>query len=355
METKVLQKITFYQEFDGTVHQVEVPISCKVDLQDVRKKLDLPEYIDLSYPAMERAVISIWAGLNAPTLFPDLTQKKRIDKPISALLIGGGAVKMLSPSANASSAPFLRDIHDLDFIVPKNQGSKFVLLLSHLAEVAGTKYHYFLTESDNMFNALRGRRRYRIRALDWVGNNEPKVTETDIFVEKLQMRHTIHVSQVFDSAHENLYTIGLEKLIISKAQLITDLEKKDSHLLEQAGQTFRILPYDYRKDRLIVGMEEKDILDVCSLLLDHCADPHGVSTDKMLDMTRKDEKLLLTIRLNLQNILDRADWLRSKGLTERQITEVHEGVTTILHALPLVKKRWNKPWWNTEIVTPVVS
>jgi hypothetical protein len=347
-----LQRVPYYTEFDGTVHEIEFPISRIVDPKEIRNELGLPDYLDLSNPVMERAEISIWAARNAPTLFPDLAHKKTI-QPIPSLLIGGGAVRMLSPSANDPSGPFQRRIHDLDFIVPKNQGSKFVLLLSQLGKVAGTRYHYFLTESDTMFNALRSGERYRIRALDWDGN-DPKVVETDIFVERLRMKHIVQVSEEFNVAREKLYTIGLDKLILSKVQLIADLEESDLQRLERAGQAFRILPYKYNK-HVIIGMEGKDILDVCALFHDHGTGVNGLSPANLVHTIRGDERLLLTVRLNLQNILDRAEWLHSKGLTERQITKITEAVTTTLHALPSVNKRWNKPWWNTDVATPVIS
>jgi hypothetical protein len=356
---KHLGSIVLYRDRDGTVHEIDEPLVSKVNLEEIVRDLGLPSYVDISYPTIQRAVVSIWAAVNAPRLFGELAQKKGIKEPLSPLLIGGGAVKMLCPSANRASDPFNRSIGDLDFVVPKKEGGKFVFVLSNLSSIAGNQHHYFLTDSDNMFNALRAGTRYRIRMLDKVLNGEALVKSTDILVEKIELRHTVKFEDEFARIRENVYTVGPEKLLVSKAQVINELDKKDLGLLEQAGQTFRILPYRYyRDDHVVIGMEQKDLLDLCAVLHDRVIDsPDQLRLDvgKVARILKGDDKFLLTVRLNLENILNRSDWLRSMGLGERQITRVHEAVGIVLNALPAVDKKWSKPWWNTDVETPIIT
>jgi hypothetical protein len=354
-----LGSIVLYRDRDGTVHEIDEPLASKVNVEEIARELGLPSYIDTAYPTIQRAVVSVWAAMNAPKLFGDTAQKKGIKEPLSPLLIGGGAVKLLCPSANQPANPFNRSIGDLDFVTPKKEGGKFVFVLSNLSTVAGNLHHYFLTDSDNMFNALRAGTRYRIRVLDKVLNGEAVVKSTDILVEKIELRHTVKFEDEFSRIRENLYTVGPEKLLVSKAQVINELNKKDLGLLEQAGQTFRVLTYPYyRDDYVIIGMEQKDFLDLCAVLYDRVVDtPDQLRLDagRVARILKGDDKFLLTVRLNLENILNRSDWLKSVGLSERQVSRVHEAVGIVLSALPTVDKKWSKPWWNTDVETPIIT
>jgi len=108
----------------------------------------------------------------------------------------------------------------------------------------------------------------------------------------------------------------------------------------------------------VIGMEQKDMMDLCALIHDRVLDVKSgprLDPQRVSELLRKDQKFLLTVRLNLQNILDRAEWLRSKGLSEHQITRLNEATKSILDALPNPDKKWDKPWWNTDVETPVIT
>lgn len=341
------------------MYQIDEPVTSKVDLGVIVKEMGLPEYIDLSYPTVERGIVSIWASINAQRLFGESAKKKGINAPLVPLLLGGAAVKMVSPSANRPSGPLNRNVGDIDFVVPKKMGDKLVFVLSNLSQVAGTRYHYFLTHSDTMFNALRAGTRYRIRALDRFVDGQPVIKSTDILVEKLEMRHVMKFDDKdFQAAKSNLYTVGLEKLIISKAQVITEVEKKDEPKLAEAGQSFRFLEYPYyNENRLIIGMEEKDVLDLCAVLLDRFGPEAGgpsISTDKFSELLKGDEKFRLTVKLNLENLMRQSDWLRSKGLGASEVAKIEEAASALVSSLDPVNKKWSKPWWNTDVETPVI-
>ena len=351
--------IVLYKDRDGKVYQIDEPVTSKVDLGFVAQELGLPSYIDLKYPTVERGIVSIWASINAQRLFGEAAKKKGINGPLVPLLLGGVAVKMVSPSANRPLSPLNRNVGDIDFVVPKKMGDKLVFVLSNLSNVAGTRYHYFLTHSDTMFNALRAGTRYRIRALDRFIDSQPVIKSTDILVEKLEMRHVVKFDdRDFQAARSNFYTVGLEKLIISKAQVITDVEKKDESRLIEADQSFRFLEYPYyNANRLIIGMEEKDILDLCAVLLDRFEPTDvgpNIRPDKFSEMLKDDEKFRLTVKLNLENVIRQSDWLRSKGLGASEVAKIEEAASVLLRSLGTVNKKWSKPWWNTDVETPVI-
>jgi len=68
-----------------------------------------------------------------------------------------------------------------------------------------------------------------------------------------------------------------------------------------------------------------------------------------------DRKLLLTVRLNLENLVSAENWMKTRGLNGHQISRVHETGRRILSALPVVDQAWSKPWWNTNVETPLVT
>jgi len=350
--------IVLYRERDGRVYTIDEPLDSNLDLNTVRLELGLPEYVDLNQRTVRRAAATIWFSINSPKLLAG--SKNQPKEALYPLLIGGAAIKMLCESANQEGNPFNRSIGDIDFVVSKKDGSKFIQVLLNMSSVAGRAYHYFVTEGDRMFNALRAGTRYRVRAVEGVADGEAVVKTTDVFVEKMELRHTVKLEdEDFRQAKPNIYTVGAEKLLLTKAQVITELDKKSLPELEAAGQAFRILNYPYYKDsKLVIGMEQKDMMDLCALIHDRVLDVKSgprLDPQRVSELLKKDQKFLLTVRLNLQNILDRSDWLRSKGLSEHQITKLNEATKSILNVLPNPDKKWDKPWWNTDVETPVIT
>jgi len=47
--------------------------------------------------------------------------------------------------------------------------------------------------------------------------------------------------------------------------------------------------------------------------------------------------------------------LKGKGLSEVQLSRIDESLSMIAKMLPSSRKRWDKPWWNKDIDTPVVN
>jgi hypothetical protein len=354
------EKFVLYRNLDGTTYDVELPLTSNVDPEKLRELLGLPSYIDLDYFPMKSAMVSLWAAVNAPRLhelYPHAFEKRVSKKPIQALLFGGGAVKIRCESANAGGA-LARTIHDTDFIVPKKQGLDFYKLLLNMDKAFGTQYKSFLTKNDRRFNAWRHGERYRVTTINGITKEgAPTITVVDLFCDCVDLRHKVDVKNMFKRYRENLYTIGLECLLLSKAQFIFDMPKEKMKELKRYGQDYRILPYPYyAEDKVIIGMEEKDMKDTCAVFLDHeiGREAGEIDSQKIRKVLKKDEKFALTVTLNFRNIIEREDMLR-KWMAKNQVSTVVDRVQTLLKGLPEINKKWDKPWWNTAVETPVIQ
>ncbi len=360
-EQEPVDRFVLYEDIYGKKKvEVDLPLTSTVDVDEVAEDLGIPTYVDKSYLPMRRAIIALWAGLKAPQLhemFPDKIPKRISRQPISALLFGGGAIKIHCPCANLSEKPCCRPLHDVDFIVSKKQGAEFYKLLLKLGDLFGSEHIHFETGGDRMFIFQRHGTRYRVRTVDSVdANGIPEVGVMDLFCDEIDLRHKIKLKEEFKDPKETLYTIGLENMILSKCQFIMDFPMSNRSKLEHAGQAFRILEYAHIPERLIIGMEQKDTNDVCAILLDH---PIGsgqeeVDPKRLVKALRKDKKFTLTCRLNLQNVVDNCEVLTRFSLTEGQKSTIRDGIDALLKAIPVVDAKWSKPWWNTQVETPSV-
>ncbi|MEM2995391.1 MAG: hypothetical protein QXI91_05190 [Candidatus Bathyarchaeia archaeon] len=337
-----------------------MPLTSKVDPLELMEELGLPSYIDLNYFPMRSAIVTLWASVNAPRLheiYPEVFQKRVSKSSIPALLFGGAAVKIHCPSANAGGL-LAREIKDTDFIVPKKQGIDFYKLLLSMEKAFGTMYKSFATANDRRFSAWRHGERYRITTINGVAEDGlPTITVLDLFCDFIDLRHKVEVKSEFERCKENLYTIGLEHLLLSKAQFIFDMPKSYVKELEQYGQDYRILAYPYyAEDKVIIGMEEKDVKDVCAVFLDHeiGVGAEKIDSQKMRKILEKDKKLALTVTLNLKNIVEKSDVL-GKWMSKGKASIVVERIETLLKELPTVNKKWDKPWWNTAVETPIIE
>jgi len=185
----------------------------------------------------------------------------------------------------------------------------------------------------------------------------PIVGVMDILCDHISLRHRIEVKDAFKRYRENLYTIGLEYLILSKAQFIMDFSKEKLSELREHEQEFRILPYPHYADhKVILGMEEKDVKDICAIFLDH---PIGSGIDeihpeKMRKVLGKNQKFALTATLNLKNLVKKPDVLK-RWVKKSEAATVTDRIQTLLKDLPQVDKKWDKPWWNTAVETPIIE
>jgi len=354
------EKAILYEDVDGTTYEVELPLTSNVDPEEIREELGVPSYVDMSYFPMKSAMVSIWAALNAKELhkrYPEAFKKRVSKKPIPALLFGGAAVKIHCKDANDQGS-LSRKIKDTDYIVPKKQGLDFCKLLLNMDKAFGTKYKSFKTKSDRFFNAIRHGDRYRIRTIEGVAEGGiPIVGVMDILCDRIDLRHEIKVKDAFERYKEHLYTIGLEYLILSKTQFIIDYPKENLDKLAEYRQEYRILQYSYyADDKVVLGMEDKDVKDVCAIFLDHSIG-NGIgeiSSDEIRKVLKKDQKLALTTTLNLANLAEKPDVLK-RWVKKSEAATIADRIQILLKSLPKVGKKWNKPWWNTAVETPVIT
>jgi hypothetical protein len=356
----VPSKFVLYQEVDGAKHEVDLPLTSFLDIEKTMNELGLPAHIDLDYFPMRSAVATLCCAQKAHEihrLFPQAYEKQISNKPISALLFGGAAVKFHCEHANGEG-PLARSIKDVDMIVPKNQGSNFCKLLFSMDKAMGTQFKYFRTKGDTLFNAMRQGQRYRVRTINGVtAEGLPTVTVLDVFCDCIDLRHKVEVKESFEHGRESIFTIGLENLILSKAQFIMDLPKTNMNVLKDSGQEYRILPYQwYSSDKVVLGMEEKDCKDTCAIFLDHPIGegPEQISKEKMRKILEKDKKLALTVTLNLSNLEKRGEFL-AMWTNKSEATTISNRIAELLGHLPQVDKKWDKPWWNTAVETPLIG
>lgn len=147
---------------------------------------------------------------------------------ITLRLLGGLAVRLHSPSANHRS--LARPYPDIDFATPNKQASKIEKLFDALGYIP-----------DKNFNLFNG----DVRLLFY---DEPHGRQIDVFVAQFEMCHKIPIT---DRVNADPLTLPLAELLLTKLQ--------------------------------IVEMNEKDIRDVCALLLDH---PLGKTDDETINVTR---------------------------------------------------------------------
>lgn len=143
-------------------------------------------------------------------------------------LLGGLAVRLHSPSATHRS--LARPYPDLDFATPHKRARDIEDLFQELGYTP-----------NKTFNLLNG----DVRLLFY---DEPHHRQVDIFLAQFSMCHKIPITE---RLHLEPLTIPLAELLLTKLQ--------------------------------IVQMNEKDIRDICALLLDH---PLGESDDETINIER---------------------------------------------------------------------
>lgn len=147
---------------------------------------------------------------------------------ITLRLLGGLAVRLHSPSATHRS--LVRPYPDIDFATSNKNASKIEKLFGELGYVPNKNF--------NLFNG-------DVRLLFY---DEPHGRQIDVFVAQFMMCHKIPITERITV---DPLTVPLAELMLTKLQ--------------------------------IFEMNEKDIRDVCALLLDH---PIGENDDETINVSR---------------------------------------------------------------------
>jgi hypothetical protein len=356
-----MTRVILFRDYNGAELGIDTPLTSNIDLNEVKHSLDIPAFVNTQNYIMEKAVLILYAASNAQkvreahrTIFP----KGFGSMPIPALLFGGVAIRMHSPSCNDPESPFFREPNDIDLILPKKRGSDLVNLLLKLGEIYGTRYYHFVTASDKTFNAIRGGARYRVRTIEKIAEDgAPTPGVLDILTDSVELRHKVDVTRDFSTPAQHRHTISLANILLTKCQFIFDAPASVIPQISEAGLDYRFLNYPMLKsNRVVVGMEEKDIRDVCAILADNPVD--GSDAAESVDLTRikevlqRDKKFALTFRLNLQNIVEKPQILEGLKIGGSTISRITDGIRRILEVVPVIDKKWDTPWWNTDVETP---
>ena len=324
--------------------EINVPLETRLNVENLRNQLGIPEYVDLTNFQMTKIVAALWSLTHNAAVGQDMK-----DPPLKVALFGGGAFKLYCPSANRG--PLARRIGDIDLVTLRENGKQVVETLCALGEKYGSMFYHGVPEVDKRFNAIRTGMRYRIRTIkdtDEHGNPIPGVM--DLFCDKLTFCHTLDVRSELMEADKRLFTIGLENLIISKAQYIASVPKSDAGTVDPV----RIMG-DYNKKQLLVGMEQKDMRDVSAALLDHelGEGPQKISIDVLGEKLRQDWGLWRTVTMSLRNMHQKLDVILSSfGTTREDRKVVDERLGRIVEQLEtkyVAKKAmfgFNKQWWE---------
>ena len=227
------------------------------------------------------------------TILPDaLDEARRIiaagaEQKLTLRLLGGLAIKMHSPSA--AHRALVRTYPDLDFA--------FAGKASYKIEAFMPKLGYEANQSFNLFNGA-----HRLLFYD-----EANQRQIDVFVGSFHMCHDLPITQRI--AVEPL-TLPLAELLLTKLQ--------------------------------IVQMNEKDIRDICALLLDH---PFGETDQETINLARVTELcagdwgLWKTVTVSLAKVQEFCD---AHDLDAPSKLTISERLTVLRLALDDVPKpvRW---------------
>lgn len=213
-----------------------------------------------------------------------------------------------------------------------------------------------LSSSDKTFNAGRGGWRYRVRTIEKMDEDDTPIPGVlDILADCVDLRHKVDVTADFKTFDKQTYTISLANIILTKCQFIFDLPKSMMPQIMDAGLDYRVLNYPHIKsDRLVIGMEAKDVKDICAVVSDNTVGntPESINLETIRNVLRHDKKFALTFRLNLQNILEKPQLLETLKIGRTTMSRITGAIEEILKVVPIVEKKWNSPWWNEDVETP---
>ncbi|HJZ47718.1 MAG TPA: hypothetical protein VKE41_11155 [Roseiflexaceae bacterium] len=184
-------------------------------------------------------------------------------------LLGGLAVRLRSPSA--SHRALARGYPDIDFVTV-SRGSRAV-------EALLTELGY---EPNKEFNLLNG----SSRLLFYDPERERQI---DVFVGQFEMCHRLPIGERLD---RDQLTVPLAELLLTKLQ--------------------------------IVQLNEKDVRDVCALLLDHPlgeGDGEAINLARIAQLCAEDWGLWKTVTISLQKVQDFCDAYDLEAASKLTIVE----------------------------------
>jgi hypothetical protein len=201
---------------------------------------------------------------------------------ITLRLIGGLAIKFHSPSA--SHRALERQYPDMDFVTSKHGKDKLPDFLNSLGY-----------EPNKTFNTLSGNRRQ-------LYYDHERDRQIDIFIENFEMCHKLPLGERLDVEP---ITIPLAELFLTKAQ--------------------------------IVEMNEKDIRDICALLLDHEVGPGDeemINSARIAELCARDWGLWKTISLSINKVAGFLNHFSLEPSEAKRIASRLEAIKKAMDAAP---------------------
>lgn len=206
------------------------------------------------------------------------------DAGLDLVLLGGVAVWLRCPSAR--SAPLARPYGDADFA--GRAGDRRAI-------TAFMEAHGY--EPDTLFNALHGASRLNFR-------DPARDRPVDVLLDRFTMCHTLDLRPSLDGGE---LTLGLADLLLTKLQ--------------------------------VVALNDKDLRDICALLLDHPLENGEIEPARFLDVTRGDWGFEHTIHGTLAALPQRIEALGLDAGAAAAIVARADELARILHAAPKTQ-RW---------------
>jgi hypothetical protein len=169
---------------------------------------------------------------------------------ITLRLLGGLAVRLHSPSA--THRDLARSYPDLDFATPNNRNQSVENFITRLGYAPNKNFNLFNGDSRLLFY------------------DEARSRQMDVFIAKFEMSHRLPITE---RIRVETLTLPLAELLLTKLQ--------------------------------IVQMNEKDIRDICALLVDHPlgdTDVETINLPRMIQLTADDWGLWKTATLSMGKV-----------------------------------------------------
>lgn len=336
--------VVYESDISGERFEVETPLTSRYDLGELRDDLGLPGHIDLADTQVARFVGIAWAAKHADDLARSDAGMGKPGGPIRVAAFGSVGVRVVSPSANAEG-PFKRKLGDVDLITTRGEGQRLVRLLTGLGPALGSRYWHAVTKSDEMFNALRRGRRFRVHGVEEDESGGARASVLDLLTDQIEFCHRIPVEEALQDPESSSFTIDATNLVLAKLQAIQAIER------DRLDDRFEYRVVGELGDKLLLGPEAKDLIDASAVL----HDAYGREFDPELFARRLsgDWGLAKTVALNLGNPRMFEVVLRERGADEATVEVVLGRVRELSELIeePRFKPRkprmrFGKTWWE---------
>ena len=261
--------------------RAELPPSSKVDPEAARRALGLGSFVDVADLEIARAVVLLHAAREAGA--PRLA------------FFGGGAHRLLCPSANDPALGLRRPLHDLDLACRHRDVRGTLDFLRGVGERAGSRVAFFELSGDRRFNTLSGGYRYRFHDL---GKSDPSNVELgilDVAADEFRFCHRFDFGSDLDELPPNAATLPPALLLLAKLQFVRRIPAED------AGRVTERVLEPFGKHEVVIGPERKDVQDVVALLhdIEFGEGPDRISRDRIRRLLAHDWGFWNTVRLNV--------------------------------------------------------